>query len=397
MSIVLIIISVVIVALILGMALFVISSDKHRIYKKLRSGEKYLEELDYEAAIATYENVLQINHKKGKYMKKRILTIASLLVMTALFFIGCGQAEADVDSASNGVKVEESAGADAVNSEVSAGDSGNAGAEVTDNTAGETSDAKPAEEAASEILTKDVEVNETNFPDSKFRNFVSKNYDQDKDGIITGKEIEEIKTIMVTQRGIKDLTGIELFTSLENLYCENNEISYLDVSKCNNLVLLSCFFNNISDLNISNCSDLVALYCYNNKLNDLDISECPALEVLLCGSNDLTSLDVSTSPALKILDCGISQLSSLDISMCTALEEFVCQKNNLTDLDVSKCTKLTKLNCAENNISSVDLSGCAELTSLICYGNKFKKVDVTMCTKLQYLWDDNGYVEINAE
>ena len=41
----------------------------------------------------------------------------------------------------------------------------------------------------------DVEINETNFPDAKFRNYISENFDQDGNGSLSSAEIANVKKI----------------------------------------------------------------------------------------------------------------------------------------------------------------------------------------------------------
>jgi Leucine-rich repeat (LRR) protein len=51
---------------------------------------------------------------------------------------------------------------------------------------------------------------------------------------------------------IVDLTGIQEFVLLTELYCDNNNITSLDLSNNTNLVRLNCSFNNLSSLNVAN-------------------------------------------------------------------------------------------------------------------------------------------------
>ena len=76
-----------------------------------------------------------------------------------------------------------------------------------------------------------VEINETNFPDATFREYVSTQFDLDGDGSLSASEIEIASGIFVSSRGIESLKGIEYFTELEALYCNSNQLTSLDVSK----------------------------------------------------------------------------------------------------------------------------------------------------------------------
>ena len=75
-----------------------------------------------------------------------------------------------------------------------------------------------------------VEINATNFPDEKFRNWIlAQSYGAD--GILTDAEIAGVTEIDVHNKGISDLTGIEYFTVLKTLKCYVNRLKALNVSK----------------------------------------------------------------------------------------------------------------------------------------------------------------------
>ena len=54
-----------------------------------------------------------------------------------------------------------------------------------------------------------VEINETNFKDQKFRNYVSNNYDKDKNGTLSTEEIAAVKEMNLFNKSITSLKGIE--------------------------------------------------------------------------------------------------------------------------------------------------------------------------------------------
>ena len=92
-----------------------------------------------------------------------------------------------------------------------------------------------------------------------------------------------------------------------------------------------------------------AIYCFNLNISNLTgIEAFTALTSLFCGNNQLTSLDVSKNTALTDLECDRNQLTSLDVSKNTALTWLYCGANQLTSLDVSKNTALTELSCEDN-------------------------------------------------
>ena len=89
--------------------------------------------------------------------------------------------------------------------------------------------------------------------------------------------------------------------------------------------------------------------CSNEDISNLKgIEAFTALTSLWCDDNQLTSLNVSKNTALTSLSCGGNQIKSLDVSKNTALTDLYCRQSNLTSLDVSKNTALTSLDCDGN-------------------------------------------------
>ena len=196
---------------------------------------------------------------------------------------------------------------------------------------------------------QDIEINEDNFPDENFRNYLLEQ-DYGADGVITETEIEGITDINVYNKNISSLKGIEHFTALTYLQCDWNKLTALDVSSNTELTLLDCDGNQLTTLDVSKNTTLTKLSCYSNQLTALDVSNNTALTSLGCYTNQLTALDVSNNTALTRLDCAGNQLTALDVSNNKALGVLGCNRNQLTALDVSNNKALTRLDCYNNQI-----------------------------------------------
>ncbi len=182
-----------------------------------------------------------------------------------------------------------------------------------------------------------VAVNDTNFPDDIFRNYVSTNFDADKNGVLSTAE-STVSTIRINNMNIADLTGIEYFWALNDLECDGNRLTSLDMSKNTALKKLFCANNQLTSLNVSTNWALGVLVCEGNKLTSLDVSKNGELEILFCGNNDIASLDLSGNGQLWKLSCNDNHLQTLDLSANVLLEELYCQNNLLTSLDLSANT-----------------------------------------------------------
>ena len=165
-------------------------------------------------------------------------------------------------------------------------------------------------------------------------------------------------------------------TKLESLYCSNNQLSVIDISNNIELWRLDCCTNQLSALDVSNNTKLTIFECTYNQLSALDVSNNTKLECLWCWGNKLTALDMSNNTKLTKLWCFSNQLTILDVSNNTKLTNLECSSNQLTVLNVSNNTELTSLNCSNNKLIILDVSNNTELTDLSCYSNSLPLSDL---------------------
>ena len=173
----------------------------------------------------------------------------------------------------------------------------------------------------------------TLIPDSNFETaLINLGYDSILDGEINTYSINNIDTLNVMYKNIDDLTGIEDFTNLTVLKCDQNNLTNLDVSSNNNLIKLTCTYNQLTNLILNN--NMTSLECYYNNLTTLDFSSCHYLEVVKCSFNNLITLDVSNNIYLRLLGCSFNHLTTLDVSNNPYLYLLSCSNNLLTTLNV---------------------------------------------------------------
>ena len=234
-------------------------------------------------------------------------------------------------------------------------------------------------------------------PDKAFREYL-KEFDTNGDDILAPAERYAVTTIDVSHKNISNLFGIQFFPNLKMLYCYNNHLTELDVSKNTALVYLDCTENQLTELDVRQNVALWRLYCDRNELSSLDVSKNTALEYLDCHLNNLTSLDLRYNTELKQLDCNGNNLTSLDVSKNTALTLLNCRNNQLTELDVSKNTVLEGLYCDDNQLSSLDVRQNTALKYLYCSDNQLTELDVSRNNKIYKLSANNNYLtSLNVE
>ena len=215
-----------------------------------------------------------------------------------------------------------------------------------------------------------VEIDETNFPDEKFREYVKTKFDKDNDDILSADEIAKAKEISVEGNPITSFKGIEYFTALTSLECSRTKLTSLDTSHNKKLGYLRCnYIPDLTTLNVSQNTELKVLYCNDNALADLNLTNNSALETLECGDNELTTLDLSKNTELKYFGCFNSKLSSLDLTHNTNLEELYFCGNNFSTIDVSQNTKLKYLHLFGNQLITLDTSKNSNLQRLWVYTN----------------------------
>ena len=239
------------------------------------------------------------------------------------------------------------------------------------------------------IISTAVTAQIISIPDPNFEGaLIDLGYDSDpiKNGYISYDDAQSINELYISywenspyfpnvKEQIIDLTGIEGFTNLRFLNCNNNLIESLDLRQNTQLIEIECNRNQITDILLGSKYHLMHLVCSNNRLTNLDITNCPSLNSLNCSYNSLTSLDLSQNTILENLNCSQNQLASLDVSHNVNLGFLDCSHNQLTTLDLSQNTNLRELNYGWNQIGPVDLTNNINLEGLTCAGNGLDNLD----------------------
>ena len=219
-------------------------------------------------------------------------------------------------------------------------------------------------QADAAVLEGYIAINEKNFPDENFRDYVAREGDKNQDKYFSPSEIANAKWISCDNKEISNLKGIEFFT---------------------NIWLLECYYNNLTTIDLSHNKNLSYINCHHNQLNELDVSGLPLLETFYCGHNALPSIDVSKNEKLEDFDCQDNHLDTLNVSQNKELVKLSCGTNNLTELDVSENKKLKTLGLYENKLRNLNLGNQTELEWLSCGKNPLSVLDVSANTKLKTL------------
>jgi Leucine-rich repeat (LRR) protein len=260
--------------------------------------------------------------------------------------------------------------------------------------------------------------------------------------------IKNLTSLNINYKNITDLTGIEDFIALENLYCYNNQISEINLSTLINLKILQCQYNQIFELDLGANVLLTQLNCSGNNLSDLDLSSNTLLTNLNASNNQLTglnlrngnnsnmSIDVRYSSDLlciqvdnpvasygyanwnkntytaysencsdyvmemtyvpddnfeqALINLGLDFDENLNDSVPTlALQTltglYVNNKSIHNFTGIQDCINLKYFYCHYNYIDSLDLSNNPELIELDCSNNNLEVLDISANKKLTKL------------
>ncbi|MDR1173022.1 MAG: hypothetical protein LBL24_11275 [Bacteroidales bacterium] len=219
--------------------------------------------------------------------------------------------------------------------------------------------------------------------DETFRTFCLDNYDQSpRDGKLSLTEVQGVTILNLSKKNLRSLAGIEYFTKLKQLKCNDNKLEYLDLGKNKELTVLECFYNELTTLNVSENTKLTDLNCMGNLLTSLDVTQNTALTWIFCSINRITSIDVSNNTALTVFECDQNELASLDVSRNIKLGRLSCGANRLSSLDVRNNTMILQLWCGENPFTDINLSQNKDLQMLYCNNSKLTSLNLSNNTAL---------------
>ncbi|MBW1298455.1 immunoglobulin-like domain-containing protein [Aquimarina litoralis] len=263
-----------------------------------------------------------------------------------------------------------------------------------------------------------LDCSETNVPDDNFENYLE-THDADNNVVSVGdptslgngiandnkvytSNIENVTRLFIAYNSIANLTGLEDFINLEELFCFGNVINTsLDLTSLTKLERFQGGDMGLTSINVTDLTSLYELDAPRNTLTSVNVSTNPALTRLILSNNDLTGVDVSTNalledlqvhettltsvdvtnnPLLTRLTISLNNISNVNIENNPLLENFTVSRNPLTDIDVSHLVNLEDFSINNTNITSIDLSN----------NNKLIEVYMDECPNLSYVNVKNG-------
>lgn len=266
--------------------------------------------------------------------------------------------------------------------------------------------------AAEEQQPDEIAINETNFPDKVFRDYLIQSFDEDKNGMFSTEEINNITKIDFGWGDVlvSDLTGIQYLKNLKSINCAsslkgiktldfsenvslqildcsyNTELDSVNVSTCTELEEIQCFESGVNVLDVSNNTKLVRLDCNNTPVRSLDVTKCPELFALNCENTSVSNLDLSKNPKLyEVYITGNKGFTKLDISKNSELVHLRIGGTSLTQIDTSHNPKLAALYMENTDIKFIDISKNPDMFEIFCYDSKLEALDTSKLKNLRTL------------
>ncbi|WP_298893797.1 matrixin family metalloprotease [uncultured Psychroserpens sp.] len=217
------------------------------------------------------------------------------------------------------------------------------------------------------------------------------------DDYVTTAKVNTVTSLDVSSKAIADLTGIEDFEALTELFCRSNSLTSLDVTNNTQLATLSCQNNALTSIDVSQNPLLVTLRIGNNNLANLDVTQNPLLVTLTTSDNTVSSIDVTQNPLLEILSCHNNFLTNLDVTQNPLLEDLDLADNSVINIDVTSNPNLVYLFCDKNDLTSIDVTQNPLLKEFDLGNNQITSLDLSQNIVLEELYaDDNNLRILNA-
>ena len=139
----------------------------------------------------------------------------------------------------------------------------------------------------------------TQLNDSSFEKYLIEiGIDDILDGFVDTKKCLSVTSMDLSNKNIRDLTGLNVFKNLKVLVADNNFLENIDLSQNDKLEILSLSNNNLENIDLSSLPSLALLNLSSNNFNSLDVSS----------SSYLYNLDILKNPNLNCIKVSSTQI-----------------------------------------------------------------------------------------
>ncbi|OJD60273.1 NEAT domain-containing protein [Bacillus sp. NH11B] len=214
---------------------------------------------------------------------------------------------------------------------------------------------------------------------------------------ITKEDLLKVKSLIVVEaksKGIKDVSGLEYMTNLENLTLEEVKLENIHfISKLRQLKSVNITYSELQNIEpLAELENIENLNLRNNKISDLSpLSQMKRVKMLDLNSNyikDITPLFTVTS--LRTLTVANNQISNANLAGIEQLKNvrnLSLSNNGLTNIEhITSMKKLVELDLSKNELKNIEpLLRLSTVQSLNLEENYIS--DITPISQLTGLYD----------
>mgnify|MGYP000170959919 CR=1 FL=1 len=166
-----------------------------------------------------------------------------------------------------------------------------------------------------------IYIHDTNFE----QELISLNIDDTLDKYISRNDASAVTELILDSKEILDLTGIEGFVNLQKLSVFDNNLTYLDVRRNQELLELNCSNNNLEELDVTFNTKLTDLKCASNNLQEINLKPLSDLISTTIANNVIENLDLSENLKLEFFEAENNNL------FCIQVKDVAYAEANWTD------------------------------------------------------------------
>ncbi|MEV4914453.1 NEAT domain-containing protein [Bacillus proteolyticus] len=214
---------------------------------------------------------------------------------------------------------------------------------------------------------------------------------------ITKEDLLKIKSLIVVEaksKGVKDVSGLEYMTNLENLMLEEVKVENIQfISKMRQLKSLSITYGELEDIGpLAELEHVEILSLRNNKISDLSpLSHMKKINMLDLNSNYIKDIKpLFTVTSLRTLTVANNQISNANLAGIEQLKNvrnLSLSNNGLTNIEhMTSMKKLVELDLSKNELKNIEpLLRLSTVQSLNLEENYIS--DITPLSQLTGLYD----------
>ncbi|MFB5577898.1 NEAT domain-containing protein [Bacillus cereus] len=214
---------------------------------------------------------------------------------------------------------------------------------------------------------------------------------------ITKEDLLKVKSLIVVEaksKGIKDVSGLEYMTNLENLTLEEVKLENIKfISNLRQLKSVSITYAELEDIGpLAELEHIESLSLRNNKISNLSpLSQMKKIKLLDLNSNYIKDIKpLFTVKSLRTLTVANNQISNAGLEgvhQLKNLKTFEISNNGLSNVEhINKMNKLIELGLSKNEL--VDLTPLSKLSGLQKLNLEENFIsDITPLSQLTSLYD----------